>query len=49
MKDDLIRFRCSKQLKEQIEKAASDSGKSISEYITDLIKEDLIRKLAAQI
>lgn len=44
MKDDIIRFRCSKQLKEQIEAAASEAGKSISEYVTDLIKEDLFKK-----
>lgn len=41
MKDSYIRFRCSEILKEQVEKKAEAEGKSMSEYITDLIKADL--------
>lgn len=43
-KDSYIRFRCSTVLKEVIEKAAIDSGKSITEYITDLVKLDIESK-----
>lgn len=41
MKDSYIRFRCSEKLKEDIERKAEAEQKSMSEYITDLIKADL--------
>jgi len=41
MKDSYIRFRCSEKLKEDIEHKAEAEQKSMSEYITDLIKADL--------
>ena len=41
MKYSYIRFRCSEILKEQIEKKAEAEGKTMTEYITDLIKADL--------
>lgn len=41
MKDSYIRFRCSEKLKEDIERKALAEQKSMSEYITDLIKADL--------
>lgn len=41
MKDSYIRFRCSEKLKEEITLKAEQEQKSMSEYITDLIKADL--------
>lgn len=46
MKNDYIKFRCSEKLKEEIAKRAEAEEKSMSEYITDLIKADIAKAAA---
>jgi len=44
MKTEQLQIRINPQLKEQARQQAAREGKSISEFVTDLIKIELIRK-----
>ena len=40
MKDKCIRFRVTSKFKREVEQQAKKEGKTVSEYISDLIKAD---------
>jgi len=41
MKDKSIRFRVTEKFKREVEQQAKKEGKTVSEYIADLIKADI--------
>ena len=44
MKNQTLNIRISEKLKADLKKLASDENKSVTEYITDLIKKELSKK-----
>lgn len=44
MKTKLITIRTSEKFKSDVQKLALNESKSVSEYITDLIKKELIKE-----
>ena len=44
MKNQNLNIRISEKLKSDIKKLAEEENKSVTEYITDLIKKELFRK-----
>lgn len=43
-KTENIMIRVTEQLKQEVAKAAEDEGKTISEYVMDLVKYDLKKR-----
>lgn len=44
MKNKNLNIRISEKLKADLQRLAKEEGKSVSEYITDLIKKDMFKK-----
>ena len=44
MKTDRLNIRISAELKADLKKLAEEENKSVTEYITDLVKRELIKK-----
>lgn len=44
MKNQNLNIRISEKLKSDIKKLAEEENKTVSEYITDLIKKDMFKK-----
>lgn len=44
MKTDRLNIRISAELKADIQKLANEENKTVTEYITDLVKKEIIKK-----